>query len=369
MLEGIVMGEFLTTSDSRKILHVDLDAFYAQIEMRDNPRLKKVPLIVGRDPQQSHGHGVVATANYLARELGVHSAMSTVEAIRLAPQAVFLPPNFDKYRQNSRQIHAIFHAYTDKVEAVALDEAYLDLTNHALSGATLAAKIRHAILKETKLTSSIGISYNKLLAKLGSEYNKPNGVTLIDHQDAQSFMACLPIENFRGVGKQTLRKLLAMNIHNGLDLRQLSQDQLRADFGKMGEHLYWQARGVHFGQVDWQRQRHSIGKEATFDSPLRTRAEVSIEFQSLAKRVVDNMQAKKMVGRTLNIKMRADSYQTITRAITLSEPWQLDVSNLARRAQEIFDSSFENDFSIRLLGLTFSNLQSNSYVNLSLFDD
>ncbi|MGO3498947.1 DNA polymerase IV [Leuconostoc falkenbergense] len=361
------MVEFLTTIDKRKILHVDLDAFYAQIEMRDQPELRSKPLIIARDPTQNNGHGVVATANYAARQLGIHSAMSAFEAKRLAPNGIFLSPNFTKYKVVSAQIHDIFRRFTNKVEPVAFDEAYLDVTANILSGATLAAEIRHQILKETHLTSSIGVSHNKLLAKLGSEYNKPNGVTVINHENQLQFLDCLSISAFRGVGKKTKEKFDKSGITNGLELRQMSREELKTEFGKMGEHLYWQARGVHFGAVEWQRQRQSVGKEETFDRALRETNDVQIEFKKLVNSLVLSMNRQKIVGRTLNIKIRDEQFNTITRAITQDDPWTLNEATLVMAAQTMFDENIGPDFSVRLLGVSMSNLQSATFEEMSLF--
>lgn len=361
------MVEFLTTIDKRKILHVDLDAFYAQIEMRDQPELRSKPLIIARDPTQNNGHGVVATANYAARQLGIHSAMSAFEAKRLAPNGIFLSPNFTKYKVVSAQIHDIFRRFTNKVEPVAFDEAYLDVTANVLSGATLAAEIRHQILKETHLTSSIGVSHNKLLAKLGSEYNKPNGVTVINHENQLQFLDCLSISAFRGVGRKTKEKFDKLGITNGLELRQMSREELKTEFGKMGEHLYWQARGVHFGAVEWQRQRQSVGKEETFDRALRETNAVQIEFKRLVNSLVMSMNRQKIVGRTLNIKIRDEQFNTITRAITQDHPWTLNEATLVMAAQTMFDDNIDPDFSVRLLGVSMSNLQSATFEEMSLF--
>jgi len=361
------MAEFLTTIDKRKILHVDLDAFYAQIEMRDQPELRSKPLIIARDPTQNNGHGVVATANYVARQLGIHSAMSAFEAKRLAPNGIFLSPNFPKYKVVSAQIHDIFRRFTTKVEPVAFDEAYLDVTENILSGATLAAEIRHQILKETQLTSSIGVSHNKLLAKLGSEYNKPNGVTVIDHENQLQFLDYLPISAFRGVGKKTKEKFDELGIENGLDLRQMSQETLKTEFGKMGERLYWQARGVHFGAVEWQRQRQSIGKEETFDHALHDNNAVQIEFKKLVNSLIMSLKRQKLIGRTLNIKIRDDQFNTITRAITQDAPWQLNEATLVMASQATFEDNIGTEFSVRLLGVSMSNLQSATFEEMSLF--
>ncbi|MGO3624545.1 MAG: Y-family DNA polymerase, partial [Leuconostoc falkenbergense] len=275
--------------------------------------------------------------------------------------------NFTKYKVVSAQIHDIFRRFTNKVEPVAFDEAYLDVTSNVLSGATLAAEIRHQILKETHLTSSIGVSHNKLLAKLGSEYNKPNGVTVINHENQLQFLDCLSISAFRGVGKKTKEKFDKLGITNGLELRQMSREELKTEFGKMGEHLYWQARGVHFGAVEWQRQRQSVGKEETFDRALRETNAVQIEFKKLVNSLVMSMNRQKIVGRTLNIKIRDEQFNTITRAITQDDPWTLNEATLVMAAQTMFDDNIGPDFSVRLLGVSMSNLQSATFEEMSLF--
>lgn len=361
------MVEFMITNDTRKILHVDLDAFYAQIEMRDNPKLRHKVLIIARDPEETGGRGVVATANYAARKLGVHSAMSASEAKNLAPDAVFLSPNFTKYRAVSDQIHNIFDAFTKKVEPVALDEAYLDVSDLNLSGSMLAARIRHEILRVTGLTSSIGISHNKLLAKLGSEYNKPNGVTVITTQNMLTFLDELAIGDFRGVGKKTHEKFKRLQIENGSDLRKMSYDELRSQFGKVGEHLYYQARGVHFGEVQWQRQRQSIAKEETYDHFLHSERDIQYEFKKLAAAMIEALKKHHRVGRTLNIKVRDDNFNTMTRAITRELPWPLSEELLTENAQNIFEDLMAPPFSVRLLGISMSNLQSNSFEEMTLF--
>lgn len=361
------MAEFLITTDLRKILHVDIDAFYAQVEMRDNPELRNRPLIISRDPAETGGRGVVATANYVARALGVHSAMSAVEARQLAPEGVFLSPNFKKYRQVSKTIHHIFHTFTEKIEPVALDEAYLDMTDSHLSGASIAAQIRHQILKETGLTSSIGISHNKLLAKLGSEFNKPNGVTVITHDNMLSFLAELPIGDFRGVGAKTKAKFSALKVENGLQLRQLPKETLRGLFGKMGENLYWQTRGVHFGEVQWQRQQQSVGKEATFRYFIHNEIDVHKAFKQLANEMIAALKGKQLTGRTLNIKIRDDAFNTITRAITRETPWPLSETLITQTAQSVFEEVIQTPFSVRLLGLSISNLQSSTFEEMTLF--
>lgn len=361
------MTDFLIANDTRKILHVDLDAFYAQVEMRDNPELRNKPLIIARNPAETGGHGVVTTANYIARKLGVHSAMRAVDAKRLAPDGIFLTPNFNKYQIVSKQIHDIFHQFTDKVEPVAFDEAYLDITDLDRSSTEVAAAIRHEILKVTRLTSSIGISHNKLLAKLGSNFNKPNGVTVITSENMLFFLDALSIGDFRGVGQKTRERFEKIKIENGVQLRGMSYEALRAMFGKMGENLYWQARGVHFGEVKWQRQQQSIGKEATFDRVLHQEIQIQDAFKKLAGSMIKTMRTRQLVGRTLNIKIRDADFLTTTRAITHDNPWVLSEDVFVQHAQVIFDELIKAPFSIRLLGLSMTNLQSSKFEEMTLF--
>lgn len=362
------MAEFLQAKDNRKIIHVDIDAFYAQVEMRDDPRLKKLPLAIGRDPDKHHGHGVVATANYVARKAGVHSAMGSIEAKRACPNLVFVAPDFDKYRAISAQIHAIFHEFTEMIEPVALDEAYLDVSSNKMSAPTLAAKLRKRIWEETHLTCSVGVSYNKVLAKLGSEHHKPNGVTVIPHNLAQDFVWELPIKDFRGVGAKTLEKFEKLGIKDGRDLYAMSQDDLRVYFGSFGDVLYWQARAMHFGPVKDRSIRQSVGKENTFEFALHDRQVVEAAFKELASKVVANMEKRKLLGRTLTVKIRDDDFHTSTKGITQSVPFELDPAFMVRQAMLIFDEAYPDDMAIRLLGLTFSNIEEQKYQAVSLFE-
>ncbi|MBS9334454.1 DNA polymerase IV [Fructobacillus sp. M1-13] len=361
------MTEFLQAVDHRKILHVDIDAFYAQVEMRDNPKLKTVPLGIGRDPDQHHGHGVIATANYLARKAGVHSAMGSIEAKRACPDLVFVAPDFDKYRQISVQIHAIYHEFTDTIEPVALDEAYLDVTENKMASPTLAAQLRHRIWQETGLTCSVGVSYNKVLAKLGSEHHKPNGVTVIPRELAQDFMLALPIKAFRGVGEKTLEKFQKLGVKDGRDLHAMSLDDLRVYFGSFGDVLYWQARATHFSPVKDRSVRQSVGKESTFEFALHDRQQVEAAFKELAEKVVQNMEKRKLLGRTLTVKIRDDDFHTQTKGITLADTFDLDPAFMTRQAMLIFDDCYPDEFSVRLLGLTFSNIVPQKYEAVTLF--
>ncbi|MGO2744781.1 MAG: DNA polymerase IV, partial [Lacticaseibacillus paracasei] len=261
----------LQNDTSRKIIHLDMDAFYASIEMRDNPQLRSKALVIARDPRTTGGKGVVTTANYVARRYGVHSAMPANEALQLVPRSklVFKTPDFPKYKAVSAQIHALFHQVTDLIEPVAFDEAYLDVTANKMFPSTIALALwlQDQISQATQLTSSIGISYNKFIAKQASDYNKPVGRTLVLPEQALLFLDWLPIKQFRGVGKKTLPKLTDIGVTDGKSLRALSQDDLLRMFGKMGFVLYQHARGVDNRPVA-VRMAKSIGKERTYGTPL-----------------------------------------------------------------------------------------------------
>ncbi len=255
------MDRLLPKNDtSRKIIHLDMDAFYASVEMRDNPSLANKALIIGQDPRLNNGHGVVATANYVARKFGVHSAMSTMKALKLVPESevVFLKPNFEKYRSVSSQIHELMYEMTDQVESVALDEAYLDVTQNKLgaySALELAIRLQKKIFKEVHLNSSFGISYNKFLAKMGSEYAKPFGRTVILPNEAKIFLSQRKISDFPGIGERTQQQLKELGVKNGSDLQKLDTEFLIKKFKKMGYVIAQHAHGIDLNPVVKKRKR------------------------------------------------------------------------------------------------------------------
>lgn len=355
----------------RKIIHLDMDSFYASIEMRENPALITKPLVIGRDPRHSGGKGVVATANYVARSYGIHSAMPTSKALELCPDAIFKKPDFTKYRQVSEQIRQLFHKYTDMIEPVALDEAYLDVTENKvgfIDEVKLAHRLQQEIYAQTRLTSSVGISYNKFLAKLASDYNKPIGLTVIRPADVESFLFRLPIEKFRGVGKKTVEKMHKLGIYTGKDLYAQNEINLLAHFGKMGHFFYQCVRGIDERPVEWQRERKSLGNERTFDAPLTTSEEVDDFLEQLAQKLVVSLEKKHLQGKTLVLKVRNSDYETITKRITQSEPFKNDVRELAYQGRKLFDQ-VQIAIDVRLLGLTMTNLsQGKEGVQLSLWD-
>ncbi|MFC6163359.1 DNA polymerase IV [Lactiplantibacillus dongliensis] len=356
---------------SRKIIHVDMDAFYASIEEREHPAYKTQPLVIAHDPRQTGGRGVVTTANYVARQYGVHSAMPAQKALELCPKAVFKTPDFPLYKQVSAQIHEIFHEYTDKIEPIAFDEAYLDVTENKpqiRSAVQLAHQLQREIWYKTNLTCSTGISYNKFIAKLASDYRKPAGVTIVLPQDAEPFLLREPIEKFRGVGKKTVPKMHDLGILTGADLYQQTEMDLIQHFGKLGYILYRRVRGSDDRPVEYLRERKSIGKERTFGPFLQTQTEVNTHLKTIAKLVSTTMQAHQRHGKTLVLKLRYGDFVTITKRRTFSEFLPNDPVILDQYAEEIFDEVVDSHFEtgIRLLGITLTGLAPLAFENLTL---
>lgn len=352
----------------RVIIHVDMDCFYASIEMRDEPKLLDKPVVIARDPRKTGGHGVVATANYQARAFGIHSAMNAQQALKLCPKAVFVTPNFEKYRKVSRQIHAIFAEFSDLVEPVAFDEAYLDITadKQNLGSAVLTAhRLQQRIYAETQLTCSIGVSYNKFLVKLASDFCKPVGTTVVRPEEVKAFLFPLPIEKFRGVGKKTAPKMHALGIETGEDLYAKSERYLNEHFGKIGTVLYQRVRGIDERPVE-VRERKSIGTERTFIRPLVSESQVNDEFMQLATRLVKELNNKQKHGKTLVLKLRTASFETVTKRLTKQDYFLNDVATIVYYAMQLFEEVAPAELELRLLGLTMTGLAPLEFENLSL---
>jgi DNA polymerase IV len=338
----------------RKIIHIDMDAFYASIEQRDNPELRGKPVAVGG----SEVRGVVAAASYEARTYGVRSAMSGAYARRLCPMLIFTRPRFDAYKTVSKQIRTIFLDYTDLVEPLSLDEAYLDVTDDkkGLRSATLTAnEIRQRIFNTTGLTASAGISYNKFLAKMASDVNKPNGFKVILPDEADDFIQHLPIEKFYGIGKVTAQKMKKLGVHSGAELKQLSQEELYRRFGKAGRFYYSIARGEDLRLVNPNRIQKSLGAETTFREDLSTLSEMRIALVPIAEEVYERMKRADNFGRTLTLKVKSPSFQSFTRSRTLAQELN-NVADILAIAQQLLESAVQDAPSIRLLGLSVSNL-------------
>lgn len=358
----------LTNDTHRKIIHVDMDAFYASIEQRDEPQLRKKALVVAYDPRTTGGKGVVTTANYVARQFGVHSAMPANEALHLVPRKllVFKAPDFSKYRAVSQQVHTLFHQVTDLVEPVALDEAYLDVTaNHDFpSTIELALWLQDKIQQATHLTCSIGLSYNKFLAKEASEYNKPNGRTIILPEQALAFLDRLDIGAFRGVGKKTLPRLQDLGIINGKVLRGYSQEKLIALFGKFGLGLYEHVRGIDNRPVA-VRSAKSIGKERTYRAILTNESQVQTELTKLAAMVAAALTAKQKHGKTVVLKVRDSAFDTVTRRLTRNE-YVVGAKAIYDAAWQLWRQLNVQDIQIRLLGITVTALAPQQFENVDL---
>ncbi|EJF33986.1 DNA-directed DNA polymerase [Weissella koreensis KCTC 3621] len=359
----------LKLNSDRHIIHIDMDAFYAQIEMRDHPEYRDEAIILANDPRLTGGRGVVATANYQARKLGVHSAMSAVEALKLAPHARFVVPNFKLYRKTSQLVHEIFHRYTEKIEPVAFDEAYLDVTNDLStfdSDLDLAHHLQQTIFDELKLTSSVGVSYNKFMAKLASEHNKPVGFTYIDPSQIREFLNDLKIQEIRGIGKKTIPKMNDLGIYNGYDLYQQSQATLIDHFGRAGFDFYQRIRGVDDREVEWKRERKSIGNERTYGPFLSEEADVFEAFHHLANLLETSVQQEKKHGKTLVLKVRDSEFKTETRRRTNLDFMENKADLFYDLALELWDELGGFQEPIRLLGLTMTNLAPITFTDVPL---
>jgi len=339
----------------RKIIHIDMDAFYASVEQRDFPEYRNKPVIVGGSPE---GRGVVAAASYEVRKYGVHSAMPAAKAIRLCPQAIFVKPRFEVYRTVSKQIREIFFRFTDLVEPLSLDEAYLDVTeNHInLPSATLIAqKIRKKIKEETNLNASAGVSFNKFLAKIASDINKPNGIAVIKPEEAENFLEELEIGEFYGIGSATELKMKSLGIHNGRDLKQWNEIDLIEKFGKHGRFYYRIVRGIDKREVKPHRIRKSIGKERTFSEDIQDLGWINNFLDELARKVADSMKKKKAAGKTVTIKVRYDDFETVTRSTSYSH-YINNAEDIAETGRLLLEQTEVGERKVRLLGITLSNL-------------
>ncbi len=339
----------------RKIIHIDMDAFYASVEQRDNSELRGKPVSVGG----SSARGVVASASYEARKYGVRSAMPSVTAKRLCPELIFVKARFDVYRAVSRQIRDIFLEYTDLVEPLSLDEAYLDVTEAhkgPASATLIAEEIRTRIFEETQLTASAGVSFNKFLAKIASDINKPNGIKVITPKEALPFLEALPIEKFHGIGKVTAAKLKKMGIYTGKDLKKHSEIELVQRFGKAGRHYYRIVRADDQRSVNPNRVRKSIGAERTFSEDLSNMDEMKEKLSYLAKVIFDHMQRQDNFGRTLTLKIKSSDFKIITRSKSFGGELR-ELKEIERVAHELLDNNQDEINLVRLLGLSVSNLE------------
>ena len=337
----------------RKIIHIDMDAFYASIEQRDNPQLKGKPLAVG----YSGTRGVIAAASYEARKYGVYSAMSSKVALRKCPQLNFVSPRFSIYKEVSNQIMQIFQQYTDLVEPLSLDEAFLDVTTNYQDipyATTIAEKIKEDIFRTTNLTASAGVSYNKFLAKIASDVNKPNGLFIITPKRATYFLKDLAVNKFFGVGKVTAEKMNRMGIHTGEDLLKVPKVKLTSVFGKVGAAYYDFARGIDQRLVEPNRLRKSVGAENTFLEDISEAEYLQKELESLASELSSRLQRSEFFGKTFTLKVRFSDFSVVTRSKTFSNNMVWNASVLYEIGKDLLDLV---DYSggVRLLGMSIKN--------------
>jgi DNA polymerase-4 len=340
----------------RKIIHIDMDAFYASVEQRDDPALKGRPVAVGYPAKR----GVVVAASYEARSFGVRSAMPSTVAMRKCAELLFVPPRFDVYREVSRQIHAVFKDYTPLVEPLSLDEAYLDVTENLKCIPTAwetAKKIRARIHQETDLTASAGISCNKFLAKLASGYRKPNGQFAIMPDEAEAFVATLPVAKFHGIGPKTAAKMLALGIETGADLRRQTLDFLQNRFGKAGDWYFEIARGRDDRAVQPDRERKSSGSETTFAEDLTDPARIEAGVIAMADEVWRWCEKANSRGRTVTVKIKWANFQISTRSRSMETAIE-NRDRLREVALDLIQSVFPPPRGIRLVGVSLSNFGS-----------
>lgn len=349
----------------RKIIHIDMDAFYASVEQRDNPDLRGKPIAVGGSAMR----GVVAAASYEARKFGVRSAMPSITAKRLCPDLIFVKHRFDVYREVSNQIREIFAEYTDLIEPLSLDEAFLDVTEikaasfqHLIdqsgipSATMIAEEIRKKIYETTQLTASAGVSFNKFLAKVASDINKPNGIKVITPSEAIPFLEELPIEKFFGIGKVTAKRMHTLRIFTGKDLKTKSELELVQRFGKAGRHYYRIVRAEDNRKVNPNRIRKSIGAERTFFDDLKTEQAMLEKLLPIAERVFDYMKKANNFGRTVTLKAKTPEFQSITRSKTFSsEPKNREL--FLSIVTDLLKNHFDEIKEVRLLGVQVSNLE------------
>ncbi|WP_299220881.1 DNA polymerase IV [uncultured Aquimarina sp.] len=337
----------------RKIIHVDMDAFYASVEQMDNPELKGKPLAVGGGGKR----GVVSAASYEARKFGVRSAMPGFTARKLCPDLLFVRPRFDRYQEISKLIRKIFFEYTDLVEPLSLDEAYLDVTENKKgnpSASLIAQEIRQRIFDEVGLTASAGISVNKFIAKVASDYNKPNGQKTVNPEEVIEFLEDLDVKKFYGVGKVTQAKMYQLGIYTGKDLKTKSEEFLTQHFGKSGGHYYKIVRGIHLSEVKPNRERKSLAAERTFSDNISSEIYMLERLENIAEELQKRLKRSKVAGRTVTLKIKYSDFTLQTRSKTL--PYFVnDADILLETAKELlYQSEMKN--SVRLLGISLSNL-------------
>jgi DNA polymerase-4 len=343
------------TKMKRKIIHIDMDAFYASVEQRDHPEYRGKPIAVGGSPEGRGG--VVATASYEARKFGVRSAMPCKKAQQLCPQIIFVRPRFAVYKEVSGQIREIFQRYTDLIEPLSLDEAFLDVTDDKQnigSAIEIAKNIRKAIKEELHLTASAGVSVNKFVAKIASDINKPDGLAFIGPSRIESFMENLAVEKFFGVGKVTAQKMKLMGLHTGADLKKLNEAELVKHFGKTGKFFFKIVRGIDNREVQPNRETKSIGAEDTFPFDLTTIEAMHIELDKISETVYERLKHYGLKGRTITLKIKYHDFKLSTKSQSFTDPIG-DEETILSTAKDLLAATDLDGKKVRLLGISLSN--------------
>lgn len=344
------------------IIHVDMDAFYASVEEQDNPRIKGLPVIVGG----LSNHGIVTTANYEARKYGIHSAMPIFMAKKRCPRGCFVSPRMKRYQEVSKEVFNILYEFTDLIEQVSIDEAYLDISTLNIEPMELVMKIKGKLMRSTGLTMSIGISYNKFLAKLASDWNKPNGIKIITEDMIPDILLPLPVRKVHGIGPKSAKRLNDIGVFTIEDLLRLSEEFLVEMFGKAGMEIYNRIRGIDYRKVNTTRERKSLGVERTFDESTDNMETLIKYIKKFSQELSYDLKTKSLHGRTITLKIKDENFTVQTRSKTLNEyindlPQILDISLELLEEVEINNK-------IRLIGITASNLMTSELEQLSLFD-
>jgi len=350
----------------RRILHCDMDCFYAAVHMRDDPSLAGKPVVIGGNPE---GRGVVAAASYEARRFGVHSALPAARAARLCPQAIFIKPDFNRYREESQYIVEIFRAFTPIIQQVSIDEAYLDVTEHLEpwgSGTAVAREIKRRVSQERRLTVSVGVGPNRLVAKIASDFDKPDGLTVVKPVRVREFLDPLSVRSLPGVGPASELRLKRKGIETIAELRALALDRLKTLFGKHGQWLYDCARGIDERPVRTHRERKSLSCERTYAKDLQRLEEMDQELERMAERVSRGLKKRELSAQTVTVKVRYGDFTTLTRSHTLPSPTS-DEQVMATWAHRLLRKTEAGRRSVRLLGLGAGNLVNGEVSQLELF--
>lgn len=343
------------------IIHVDMDAFYASVEEQDNPKLKGLPIIVGG----LSNHGIVTTANYEARKYGIHSAMPIFIAKKKCPRGCYIRPRMKRYQEVSKEVFSILYGFTDLIEQVSIDEAYLDISKINMEPVEVVKKMKEKVISSTGLTMSVGISYNKFLAKLASDWNKPNGVKIITEDMVPDILLTLPVRKVHGIGPKSAEKLNGIGVYTIEDLLELSEEFLIELFGKAGMEIYNRIRGIDYRKINTTRERKSLGVERTFDEATKD-IDVLIKYiEKFSEELSYDLMKKDIHGRTITLKIKDENFIVQTRSKTLNE-YIKDFSQIFDIALELLDE-IEIHNKIRLIGITASNLMTSELEQLSLF--